>query len=198
MDALVASINKLTKGLVVKKPKKKKRVYMDMDSEPELALQTGNSEEHGCSLSAQLNSPEIKEEEPQQLPPVFPSVAMLRPEETASDFVSKKMLFQDLPFLTYFEQSKMFPLQVSQSTLDCAQSYVYAPRFAGCSFMPGGSSAFLSSASSLPQPPELPKERLSFQPYIHQSQLIRPTVVTMALASPLQYSQPLPKPTSEH
>lgn len=32
MDALVESINKLTKGLVVKKPKKKRRLYMDIDS----------------------------------------------------------------------------------------------------------------------------------------------------------------------
>jgi hypothetical protein len=31
MEALVARIGKLTKGLIVKKPKKKKRVYMDMD-----------------------------------------------------------------------------------------------------------------------------------------------------------------------
>jgi len=31
MEALVIRIGKLTKGLIVKKPKKKKRVYMDMD-----------------------------------------------------------------------------------------------------------------------------------------------------------------------
>lgn len=45
----MASINKLTKGLIVKKPKKKKRVYMDMDSECEQ-----ESEEAENSLEERL------------------------------------------------------------------------------------------------------------------------------------------------
>jgi hypothetical protein len=38
MEALVIKIGKLTKGLIVKKPKKKKRVYMDMDDRLKICL----------------------------------------------------------------------------------------------------------------------------------------------------------------
>jgi len=85
-------------------------------------------------------------------------------------------------------------MQMSQSTLDCAQSYIFAQHFNSCGFLPA-STTFLSMTSPQLQPEPI-KEKMGFQPYNHQSQLLRPNFVTMGLGQNLIYSQPLPKPAS--
>lgn len=105
------------------------------------------------------------------------------------------MLLQELPFLGYYKSSEQYALQMSQSTLDCAQSYMLASRMT-YGFLPAGSSSLLNSPS-LPASAELPKEKVGFQPYNHQSQLIRPNLTpTPKRHNLLGVSQPLPDPNS--
>ena len=150
MDALVLSINKLTKGLVIKKPKKKKRVYMDIDSETYLQLKDVSHVKE-TSLQAGLDSSEKSAEVKEEELNARPSTEEVPGE--GCDYMSKAMLFQELPFLNYLKSKESFPMQMSQSTLDCAQSYMFAQHFGSCGFLPTGSSAFLSNmTSSQPQP----------------------------------------------